>query len=260
MENIHDMERALRDLKKRQISVTREWEAMPEGVLNVENRKGKQIFFQVMQTKEGKKRRVITNQPALVRSLARKRYLEKELDVIQNNIFVIHQFLKNYTEITPDRILAGLTRPYCKMDPDLFFPAEETLDSWEKEPYEKGTYMQEHLTHTTTRGLKVRSKSELIIAESLYRNQISFRYEQVLHIAEKKLIPDFVIKKNDGSLIYWEHCGLTNNEAYMHRHKEKLGLYEKAGIVPWKNLIVTYDEENGTIDLAQIEAIIKIRL
>ncbi|MCQ4635662.1 hypothetical protein NE619_02885 [Anaerovorax odorimutans] len=40
----------------------------------------------------------------------------------------------------------------------------------------------------------------------------------------------------------------------MKRHKWKLAMYEKAGIVPWKNLIVTYDDENGNLDARIIEA------
>ena len=36
--------------------------------------------------------------------------------------------------------------------------------------------------HTTSRGLKVRSKSELLIAEKLSEHGILFRYEQILEI------------------------------------------------------------------------------
>lgn len=37
-------------------------------------------------------------------------------------------------------------------------------------------------------------------------------------------------------------------------------MYERAGIVPWKNLIVTYDDETGNLDLRMIEAEIRNRL
>lgn len=39
-----------------------------------------------------------------------------------------------------------------------------------------------------------------------------------------------------------------------------MNMYETADIVPWKNLIVTYDNENGTIDLAIIDGEIRNKL
>ena len=58
--------------------------------------------------------------------------------------------------------------------------------------------------------------------------------------------------KNDR--FYWEHCGLTSNSQYMSHHKWKLDIYEEMGIVPWKNLIVTYDDENGNLNIPLIES------
>lgn len=59
---------------------------------------------------------------------------------------------------------------------------------------------------------------------------------------------------------YWEHCGRTDDVPYMKRHKWKLAIYEKAGIVPWRNLIVTYDDENGGMNSRILEAEIAYKL
>ena len=48
----------------------------------------------------------------------------------------------------------------------------------------------------------------------------------------------------------------------MKRHKrnaEKLSVYEENGIVPWDNLIITYDKD-GSIDLSIAEALAKAML
>lgn len=37
-------------------------------------------------------------------------------------------------------------------------------------------------------------------------------------------------------------------------------MYEKAGIVPWDNLIVTYDGADGNLNLAIVESEIKNKL
>lgn len=41
---------------------------------------------------------------------------------------------------------------------------------------------------------------------------------------------------------------------YMNRHNWKMKMYDKAGILPWKNLLVTYDDEEGYLDTRIIDA------
>lgn len=112
----------------------------------------------------------------------------------------------------------------------------------------------------TSMGIKVRFKSELIIAERLYEKDIFFRYEQILTIGYKKFAPDFTIKRHDGKIIYWEHCGLTDDRRYMAHHMKKLESYYEAGIVPWKNLIVTCDDDDGALNIEIIKSEIRNKL
>ena len=114
--------------------------------------------------------------------------------------------------------------------------------------------MPQQKNHTTSHGLKVRSKSEMLIAEKLYEHGLPFRYEQILQIDGVDYAPDFTIRRCDGSIVYWEHCGLTGNSRYMNHHWRKMQIYVEAGITPWKNLIITYDDENGFLDLSVIES------
>ena len=76
-----------------------------------------------------------------------------------------------------------------------------------------------------------------------------------------KFAPDFTImRKRDGKLFYWEYCGLPHDEEYMRRHKWKLSMYEKAGIVPWDNLIVTYGDRKANVDMRIVESEIMNKL
>ena len=62
------------------------------------------------------------------------------------------------------------------------------------------------------------------------------------------------IRKRDNKVFYWEHCGLPHDENYLRRHKWKLSMYEKAGIVSWDNLIVTYGDCNANVDMRIVES------
>lgn len=132
--------------------------------------------------------------------------------------------------------------------------------AWATAPYEQSTYKQEGRVHRTSRGLMVRSKSELIIVELLYTYRVPLRYEQILLADGTLMIPDFIVPGRKYDFYYWEHCGMPHDKEYMKRHREKLEKYEALGIAPWTNLIVTYDDEEGNFDLQAIESEIKNKL
>lgn len=243
------MEKMLAEYEKRLLSANNEMQKLPEGRLSCVMREGKPTFFQVI-TVDGKRiRKSINRDKKRIQGLARKKYLEEEATMLKSNIRAARVFLDDYEDVSADNILGKLPkeiRSKC-----LAVNNEQT---WANQPYTQSQYKPENKIHTTTRGLKVRSKSELLIAEKLYEHDVQFRYEQLLHISGMDFAPDFTIRTEDGSLIYWEHCGLTNNKTYMEKHKWKLSVYEKAGIVPWENLIVTYDDKNGILNLSTVES------
>jgi ATP-dependent DNA helicase RecQ len=93
--------------------------------------------------------------------------------------------------------------------------------------------------YATVNGDKVRSKSEVIIANLLAANKIKYIYEKELKYSNGKwILPDFTIIKADGSEIYWEHLGMLGIESYDNRWLEKQEIYEK--FYPGK-LITTYE-------------------
>ena len=122
-----------------------------------------------------------------------------------------------------------------------------------KDFYEAG------LIHKTARGELVRSKSEVIIADALYNKGIDYTYEKELLLGEDGVKrPDFTIEDAEsGSVFYWEHCGMMPDEKYRRRWEAKRLIYEKHGIVEGKNLIVSYDNENGSIDSQAIRNLIR---
>jgi len=91
--------------------------------------------------------------------------------------------------------------------------------------------------YQTENGILVRSKSEVIIANILYRSNLDFEYEAKLNYDEKHWKePDFTIKYN-GKTWYWEHLGLLDDPQYNEDWREKKQIYTALGIID--NLIIT---------------------
>jgi ATP-dependent exoDNAse (exonuclease V) alpha subunit len=126
-------------------------------------------------------------------------------------------------------------------------------------------FLEDRLIHSTDRGDAVRSKSEVIIANSLHAKKINYSYESPLEFDGVVKYPDFTIEDDDaGITYYWEHCGLLHDASYNRRWRTKEKWYRSKNILPIEEgggsngtLIVTRDKPNGGIDSQAISQIIQ---
>lgn len=96
--------------------------------------------------------------------------------------------------------------------------------------------------HITERGDMVRSKSEVIIANILFRSGVDYKYEENLQYSDNQTIsPDFTIYQN-GKIYYWEHLGMLDNPNYAKHWQEKMEIYKKLNLIDY--LIITEDNPN----------------
>lgn len=258
------LSRLLADYKKMERAYRRELARLPKGQLSIRTMGSKKKNYVHVLPADiecgGKQiRKGITKKPELIQQLARKKYLQQALSMLEQNIPALERLVKLHRAPTADNILKNLPQAYRELPARSFLPEQRRKDAWADEPYDQSTYKPEERIHTTARGLGVRSKSEVIIADRLDAYEIPFHYEEMLYIENHSFSPDFTILRKTG-IVYWEHCGLVNDAAYMQHHKWKLEMYEKAGIVPWKNLIITYDDEEGRLDARCIESEIALKL
>lgn len=108
--------------------------------------------------------------------------------------------------------------------------------------------------HKTESGSWVRSKSEVIIANILYRTKIDFQYEEKLYYnATQWKEPDFTIRHN-GKTWYWEHLGLLGDEQYNENWQEKKQIFKDLGV--FDNVITT--KESAVLSNQANELIKKI--
>lgn len=129
-----------------------------------------------------------------------------------------------------------------------------------------GRFMEAGLIHHTRKGIHVRSKSELIIADLLYSKGIEFTYERELVLDGSRRLPDFTIEDADtGETFYWEHLGMLTRASYRKKWEAKLAWYNTHGILPRGRgqgespdgqLLVTVDGPDGSISSAEIEALV----
>ena len=128
----------------------------------------------------------------------------------------------------------------------------------------KGSFYEDSLIHMTERGDMVRSKSEVIIADKLYRAGIDYQYEHELELSGEKRYPDFTFEDDEmGITYYWEHCGMLHDPAYLRRWERKLEWYRANEILMLDEgggengtLVVTLDDEQGGISSKELKELI----
>lgn len=237
---------------------------MPWGHLTKAKNNGKDRYYQTDYSNNTRMRKTVSTEELLA-ELLRKEFLAEKKTILEKQKTILEDALNHMPETCDEEQIINriLEKRFPNADKDLIDQirfGKTEKQSWMNAPYQQSDFKPELKRFNTSFGLKVRSKSELIIAELLHSLGVAFRYEEVLKIGNITYAPDFTIMRDDGSIIYWEHFGLIGNIGYYDRQLSKLRVFYGAGIVPWKNLIISYDDENGVIDAATVMNLIQTRI
>jgi hypothetical protein len=251
-----------------------EFSSLPEGSLCQKTIRGKKYLYHYTYMKTNphtKKRRekqtyLSKNNVKLKYALQRKAFIEKSLVTLEKNISAAKDFLAKYEPFNPAGIIERL--PKAANDFSLDRNAECFVDienfnaaKWDHTTKTTNTFHPENLIHNTASGLKVRSKSESIIATLLDMNAIPYHYEIPLMVGDHTFYPDFtVMRPSDKKIFYWEHFGMMDDHNYHEQMEKKLLMYINHGITPWDQLISTFESNEDAFDSQYINKIIKILL
>jgi exodeoxyribonuclease V alpha subunit len=121
-------------------------------------------------------------------------------------------------------------------------------------------YYAEHLIHRTRKGIMVRSKSEVIVADILTSLGISYEYEQKLTSKDDPndfKLPDFTVSY-EGDTFYWEHLGMLSVPSYKEAWDRKRQWYKDNSFL--HRVITSEDGLDGSIDAAEIERIARKKI
>lgn len=207
---------------------------------------------------EEKERYIPKKNIDLAKAVAQKNYYKKMNSLIQSRLKEIRRLLMDFDEWEIDHA-------YDKLLPsrkELITPIEKTIqqryEEWLAYEYQGKEFREGIPLILTEKGERVRSKSEKIIADYLYRNEIEYKYEKPLLLKGFGTIyPDFTFfSKITGREIYWEHNGRMDDEDYARKAVNKLDVYESNGIYIGERLIVTFETTEKILGTKEIERIV----
>jgi len=194
----------------------------------------------------------------LAERLAIRKYLSYKLNELKHEKKAIEFYLRHHNNnLSEAEQMLNASSEYRELLLPYFKPLSEELVEWQNAFYNSNLKYPEQLLHKASGGKLVRSKSELLIDNALYTNQIPFRYECELQLGASVIYPDFTIRHpKNGDVYYWEHFGKMDDANYCKNTCSKLQLYTLHGIIPGINLITTYETQKNPLSIEMVDDII----
>ena len=179
----------------------------------------------------------------LVRALAQKTYNEKILRYTEKTSKQIGRLLENYEDDKVEKIYKSENTKRQKLITPIEATYEQIIEQWLEAPFKGKGFSDSMPVILTNKGIRVRSKSEKILADYFDSLGLVYKYECPIYLNDfGNIYPDFTfLSRKTGREIYWEHEGMMDNSEYARAAIQKIGTYEKNGIFPGENLILTFE-------------------
>ncbi len=194
--------------------------------------------------------------------LAKGEYGKHRLKDAYKELAIVNEYLEMLNcEPNAEKFLRTHEGIRFLIEPKLIIEEEE-LKKWQEMDYKRSEYKPEKLIYPTViPSLQVRSKSEADIISRLVHFNVPFHYEEEIQTPNGKRVPDFKCKAiSTHKIWYWEHFGGMNSFKYAEKNIDKLKDLYSAGIVQWKNLIITTETVDNPLDINWVDEIIKYYL
>ncbi|MCR5595363.1 MAG: hypothetical protein K6G12_05920 [Lachnospiraceae bacterium] len=247
----------LEGIKKEKYQALTEY---PDGMIHIVNYRERAKFY--LRTDKSDKSGIYIRKSdsRKIRTYVQKSYDEKVIRLIEKEISNLKDFLKKSEQIA-DRIRQVYSDNSVEVK-DYIEPVdcsdEDYIKQWMACKYEGKAIDESAPYYETDHKERVRSKSELNIANALSRHGIPYKYEKPLKMKNGAVIyPDFtILDVRNRKQIYWEHRGMMDKQDYAEHAVFKMKSYIKSGLLPGKDLIITEESSLNMLGTDEIEAVI----
>ena len=192
-----------------------------------------------------------------VQDIAAFQYYKRAADQAVKNIKMLEELARNIVDVDPNVFPETLPNAY-QMQPQKIF--EQTgiisIDEWINRPRVFSNRNPEEKIHDTKDGWKVRSKSEVMWADSYSEMNIPYVYETEYMIDGYRIAPDFdALNTRTYKEYFHEHFGKMDDLNYVQNNfLWRLFHYMRAGLKPGVDLIMTYESKSIPLTREIIQA------
>ncbi len=239
--------------------IEKKLETAPCGSLRISNKDGRVQYYHRRVATERSGAYISAKERNLVSELAQKEYDNQLLRIIKKELKAIDYYLR----VSPAQDLKEVYETLHGKRKEAVIPMIETdemyLQRWLNMEFNKKGFEDGAPEFITDKGERVRSKSEMIIANLLTKLDVPYLYEVPVFLnGFGNVYTDFrVLDLRQRKEYYWEHLGMMDNSNYADRNVRKITAYELNGFFQGEKLILTYETKNDPLNMRHIQKIIE---
>lgn len=233
-----------------------------DGFIEVHKKKTGVEFYHCKYDKEtGNKIRtyICKDKSDLVKKLILKGIFKRLKPILHKRIKLLNQMIEEFSHDKVDQVFDELAEDKKAVIGGMAFTNKQKVKLWKEKSYQGKGFLDNDTFYITNSKIKVRSKSEKILADMFDSYGLVYKYEYPLKLGDGRVIyPDFTfLSPETGNKIYWEHFGMLDNPDYANQLIKKLESYNKQGIIQGENLILTFESSKNSLDFELARQLIK---
>ena len=230
-------------------------QVFPEGRINTKNRNGN--FYYYLSGTNNSDKYLGPDEIELIEQLVQKDYLNKVLKEAKKEQTAISKMIKIYPDSVPEDVYESLPEERKRYAKPINICDDDFAQKWMQTPYKRKPFKKDAPKFYSMKGERVRSKSEILVADRLRERSVPYRYECPLLIGNEIIHPDFtILRMSDRKILYLEHCGKMDDEDYKEDMVERCNLYSEGGIILGDRLFYTFESEDTPLDIRTLDRLI----
>ncbi len=187
----------------------------------------------------------------LAAAIAQRDYDAALRNVAGRELAAIRELQQTWDDGTVEELYDKLTPARRGLVVPRFVSDEEFVRQWLAEPYQRPGFKEGAPEFYSTKGLRVRSKSEALLADLYDSLGIPMKYECPLTLWNGRVLhPDFTLLNVPERMVFiQEHFGLVDDPAYMNQVVRKINDLQLSGWYPGVNMIMTFETKDSPLDM-----------
>ena len=231
---------------------------VPEGTLRVSGRNQYAQYYIRQSSEEKNGTYLSVKEIDLARNLAQKDYDLKTLHAAEQELKLLLRLQKQVSNSCYEKIYPSMSKHRQQLIDPAELPDAEFLRQWKAQTYIPKPFADDIPEHFTSLGERVRSKSEVLIANTLLEMNIPYFYEKPLFVGNRIFHPDFtLLQLETRKTVFLEHFGMMNDPEYAETAVSKIHYYIRHDILPGDRLLLTFETKNLPLNIRILKAQLK---
>lgn len=236
-------------------SLEKQRKKLADGSINIKKHRNKPRYYQHLNKRN---KYLGQNDTELIRELVQKDHIDKAIRAATHEAEVLKNDIIGYPKLTMEKVYEALPEERKEYASPIIPGDEEYAREWLAVPFKPKPFKKGAPKYYTLKGERVRSKSEVIIADRLFAKGIPYKYECPLLVGNGFIHPDFtILRMSDRKIVYHEHCGKMTDPEYTKDIPERAIKYARIGIFQGDRLFYTFESAECPLDIEALDAFIE---